>query len=237
VAFATTATTAGLLPANNLSDLASISTALTNLGVTAVGTASATNGVTLAMVAQAPANTIRSNPTGSTANVQDQAVPSCSATGSYLQYVSGTGLACKTPAAPLAVTPANPASTTSTTLVMAGIGSTAVITPNATGRLRITVNGDIYNSTATASNAVGLYGGAGTAPSNGAAASGYTALGNPVKGRGSAAIVGYGLPFSLTWVVTGLTVGTAYWIDLGFDTGTAADAANLEDLSVTATEF
>jgi len=212
-------------------------------GLTAVGTASAANGVTLAMMAQAPANTLRSNPTGSTANVQDQAVPGCSATGSYLQYVSGTGLACKTPATPLAVTPSNPAATTSTVLVMAGVGGTATITPAATGRLRITVNGDVYPSTATTQEHIGLFGGTGTAPSAGAIQSSGCSgacgavLGATIAYKPYGVSAGMGLPFSLSWVVTGLATGTAYWIDLAFSTATAADAANLENLSVTATEF
>lgn len=183
------------------------------------------------------ANTLIANMTGSTATPTYAALPSCSGAGAHLIYTSGTGLACKTPASPVALTPSNPASSTSTSLVMAGIGGTATITPAETGRIRVTVNGDAYTLTGNATVKVGLYGGTGTAPSNGAAASGYTAIGNPVSATTSYHAAGQGFPFSLSWIVTGLTLSTAYWVDLGFDTTNASDSANLENLSVTIMEF
>jgi hypothetical protein len=204
--------------------------------LTAVATASAVNGITLAMEAQAAANTMRGNPTGATANVQDVALPSCAGAGNYLAWAAGTGFTCVRPVAALAVKPANPAATTSTTLVMAGIGGAAAITPAATGRLLVTISGDAYPSTAATDVTIGLYYGTGGAPANGAAVTG-TALGNAIKFRPSSLNAGNGIPFSLTFVAAGLTVSTAYWIDLALDTSAGADAANLENLSVTAVEF
>jgi hypothetical protein len=61
--------------------------------VSAVATI-ANNAVTNAKAAQAGANTVSGNFTGSTANKADNSVPSCSTTNNFLQYTSGTGLSC-----------------------------------------------------------------------------------------------------------------------------------------------
>ena len=53
-----------------------------------------TNAVTNAKAAQATANTVKGNFTGSTANLSDNTVPSCSTSNHFLQYTSGTGLSC-----------------------------------------------------------------------------------------------------------------------------------------------
>lgn len=57
----------------------------------------ANNAVTNAKAAQGAANTIKGNWTGSTANLSDNAMPSCADTaGNHLNYVSGTGITCGT---------------------------------------------------------------------------------------------------------------------------------------------
>ena len=51
---------------------------------------------------QGVANSLKGNPTGATATIQDVAVPSCSATGSSLQWTTSTGFGCPTQVASFA---------------------------------------------------------------------------------------------------------------------------------------
>lgn len=53
-----------------------------------------TNSITFSQIAQAAANTVLGNGTGSTANLAALAVPSCSTATSALQWTSGTGFGC-----------------------------------------------------------------------------------------------------------------------------------------------
>jgi len=178
------------------------------------------------------ANTVLANFTGSSAVPTANSVPSCSAIGNYLQYTSASGFHCLAPAAPLKVTPSNPGTTAASSVLMLGIGSTATFTPNATGRVLITVYGDNNVSTADIVKAQ-IYYGTGTAPSNGASATG-TAIGTNLQMKNPTS--GDDTPFSLTYIITGLTVGAAYWIDLGVS-NTAGATLTMQDLSVTAVEF
>ena len=92
--------------------------------------------------------------------------------------------------------------------VMMALGS--AITPTKTGNVLIVINGYMNNSVVADQCTVGIRYGTGTAPINGAAATG-TALGLAVNlGQPTA---GYNFPFSVTGIATGLTVATAYWVD------------------------
>lgn len=67
---------------------------LTRTGAGAYAFQSATNGITLGNLAQAGANTILANATGSTANVTAFSMPSCTGSTNALGYTSGTGIVC-----------------------------------------------------------------------------------------------------------------------------------------------
>lgn len=69
---------------------------LTRTGAGTYAFQSTTNGITLGNLAQAAANTVLANSTGSTANVAAFSMPSCSASGNNLQWTSGTGFTCAT---------------------------------------------------------------------------------------------------------------------------------------------
>lgn len=69
---------------------------LTRTGAGTYAFQSTTNGITLGNLAQAAANTVLANATGSTANVAAFSMPSCSASGNNLQWTSGTGFTCAT---------------------------------------------------------------------------------------------------------------------------------------------
>ena len=127
--------------------------------------------------------------------------------------------------------PGDPTGTTSTTGLMMGLAGT--ITPRVTGKLYIIISGDISNDTATNGAKVQIRHGTGSAPANGAALTGTT-VGGLVQF--TMALGAQKVPFSIQGIVSGLTVGTAYWLDVGLAAITAG-TANIRDLSVTAFEL
>ncbi len=104
---------------------------------------------------------------------------------------------------------ASPTGTSSATSVMMGLAGT--ITPTSSGRITVTMSGYVANNTIGDGGVLQMAYGTGSAPINGAAATGTT-LGSVVAFTVAAA--GQALPFSRTFSVTGLSVSTAYWLDL-----------------------
>jgi hypothetical protein len=114
-------------------------------------------------------------------------------------------------------------------------GMSGSITPGYSGRIFVTCCGHVKNNTAGSGASIQLRRGTTAAPNNGAAIVG-TAFGPPLSYDG----VGWGAnqqtPFSVSALVTGLLVGTAYWLDVSLATingGTATIAGT----SICAHEF
>lgn len=128
--------------------------------------------------------------------------------------------------------PANPTSTTSLTGVMMGLA--ASITPVRKGSVLITITGDIETSGNGNGGALQIRTGTGAAPANGVAATG-TAQGSIVNYRNPANSV-VRVPFSASAIVSGLTLGTAIWIDLGLAAVTGGTAA-VRNVSISAAEL
>jgi hypothetical protein len=136
--------------------------------------------------------------------------------------------------ATLTATPTSPTGTTNSTGVMMGLGTTCKITPVYSGRVWVTFSGVAANSVATSSFIASVRFGTGTAPANAAALSGTT-VGAGFAGTSTAA--GQGTPFGgMGGIITGLTVGTAIWFDMGLS-ATPSGAASLTTLTCTAMEF
>lgn len=118
-----------------------------------------------------------------------------------------------------------PSSTSS--FSMAGLGGDFSITPNATGTVQVTIYGEISTTSSTAGTGIILQGryGTGSAPSNGASATG-TAFTAQVTYTNPTTVTASDVaqPFSLSGVITGLTVGTTYWIDVSFEAVSATGA-------------
>lgn len=134
--------------------------------------------------------------------------------------------------ATLQASPSNPASTTSTTAVMAGLGTTCHITPVYSGRLRFEFQANAFNSTSGDITFAQARFGTGTAPTNGAAAAGTT-VGSEIGFTSSSG--SFQGELKVGGIVTGLTVGTAVWIDIGYHANTGT--ANLTGVSCDAFEF
>ena len=154
--------------------------------------------------------------------------------------IAGPNLAANAQVQSSAYSPTAPASTS--TYKMQGLGSASTppaITPIRTGRLLITVSGTCIASTVTAGDGIGyqISYGTGSAPANAASLTG-TQVGavqvctNPTTV--TAADVNF--PFSYTVVVTGLTIGTAYWVDLAAESVATASSGGLSNVTVTAVE-
>ena len=132
-------------------------------------------------------------------------------------------------------TPVNPIGTTNTTGVMMGMGGTATITPQVTGRVLVTINGQLATNTATDGAKVEIRMGTGGAPSNGTAMAGQgTVYGSQQSYTGVTGALS--VPFSSTIIVTGLTVGTAYWIDTDLAAVTGG-TATITSVSISAEEM
>lgn len=109
--------------------------------------------------------------------------------------------------------PSNPTGTTSATAVMGGLGTTCKFTPLTTGKFILSFVGTMQNGTALDGGRVqGAYG-TGMAPANGDAFTGtaFTAGASQSDGAGTVKI-----PFTQIGVVSGLTIGTTYWMDIQF---------------------
>jgi hypothetical protein len=127
--------------------------------------------------------------------------------------------------------PGDPSGTTNTTGKMMGLAGS--ISPVKTGRVLVSFTGDIFNPTAIADGAkTQVRFGTGSAPANGDANTGTT-VGNIVKYVTST--TDERVPFCNTVLITGLTLGTTYWVDLSLAAITAG-TATIENLTYTAVE-
>ena len=89
----TNVTSAGGAAVDNISGFSSTGF-LTRTGSATYAFQSATNGVTLANLAQVATNTILGNATSGTANLAAQSMPSCSSAGNALNWTTNTGFGC-----------------------------------------------------------------------------------------------------------------------------------------------
>jgi hypothetical protein len=123
--------------------------------------------------------------------------------------------------------PADPTGTTSTTLVMMGLGATCVFTPAVTGKVLATFSGVwIAAGTAEGGNLLGKYG-TGTAPLNGVGVTGTSwGAGNDSSMSIKAASGSAGIPYSFTQLLT-LTARVTYWFDLATATSNSAGTAEV----------
>lgn len=133
--------------------------------------------------------------------------------------------------ASLQASPSNPTACTNASSVMMGLAQT--MTPNSSGRVLIAISGDLLNAGAANQATFSIRTGTGSAPANGAAATGTL--------RGTAIVVSNPTasapdPFSMQAVVTGLTVGTQIWIDMACQTTSGTNTSQPINLSVTAVE-
>lgn len=138
--------------------------------------------------------------------------------GQYLTSQGGSGSAMTWVTNPYAtgqtllVGPSTPTGTTSSSPVMMGLGGVCHITPTTSTRVFVTIQGAVSNNTNSDASTIGLRQGTGTAPVNGAAATG-TVYGTTI-GAGGAANANVTWPFNLSAIITGLTIGTPIWFDL-----------------------
>jgi hypothetical protein len=129
------------------------------------------------------------------------------------------------------ITVANKTAITSTTGQM--LGAAVSVTPRNSSRLHVTFDGAVANSAAAAGQVIPSFG-TGTAPVNSAAFSG-TQVGNGASMTSIAATVAAAFPFSTSVVMTGLTIGTKYWLDL--DCLVASGTITITNLNVTVVEI
>jgi hypothetical protein len=120
-----------------------------------------------------------------------------------------------------------PTGTVSLTGVMQGLGYH--FTPLRTGKARIAITLYSSNTLANDTNYVSVRYGTGTAPVNGAAVTGTAAA--PITAATSATAAA-NTPVTLFVQITGLTMGTNYWIDLNLLTANASGTATVVIVSV-----
>ena len=114
------------------------------------------------------------------------------------------------------------------------MGLAGSVTPAKTGTIMIVLTGDCDNATASRGVQIQLRTGTGTAPTNGATATG-TQRGATVNMFQNNASVR--TPFTVNAVVSGLTSGTTYWIDTSIASTGGAGTARIRDISISTIEI
>ena len=127
--------------------------------------------------------------------------------------------------------PADPSGTTSTTLVMMGLAGS--ITLQGSGRILIMLSGECGSGTTGNGTGVQLSYGTGAAPSNGGTLAGTQVGGLPIFTSLTGVLRNN---FAIQAVVSGLTVGTTYWLDAAVKAVTAG-TSTITNLSLTAIEL
>lgn len=130
-------------------------------------------------------------------------------------------------------TPANPTGTANTTGVMMGLG--ALFTPVKSGSVMVMITGSLTNNTASDGAKGQIRYGTGAAPANGAALTG-TAVGNQPRALNNASTAALVTPVAFIAIITGLTLGTQYWFDIGLAAITGG-TATLTDVTVDVIEL
>jgi hypothetical protein len=135
-------------------------------------------------------------------------------------------------------TPTAPSSTSA--YAMQGLAGS--ITPATTGTVLITISGTVDSGAGTAAGNGIIYQisyGTGSAPSNAASLTG-TQVGSVQQYTNAATVTAFGdvnVPFSHSAVVTGLTVGTTYWVDEAAKSIATASDISLENVSISVVEI
>jgi len=132
----------------------------------------------------------------------------------------------------LQANPANPTGTSSATKVHMGVGQT--FTPRKTGNILCIISGTCGTVTNKATT-ISLRYGTGSAPANGAAETGSS--GNADITCGNASANADGKPFSLNSVISGLTIGTAIWVDFSAALSTAGGTTTFSNISISIVEI
>lgn len=157
--------------------------------------------------------------------------PGTVAAGNVL-YGSATNVVSAATPASTQASPANPTGTANTTGLMMGLAG--AITPAVSGRILVTITGNGASDTINDGWKAQIRYGTGAAPANAAALTG-TAVGTLATTTADLAANNKNA-FSVTAVVTGLTVSTAYWLDLSLAAITGG-TATVTDVSISAQEF
>lgn len=125
--------------------------------------------------------------------------------------------------AAVAVTPSNPPSTSSTTLVMMGFGSSCKITPIYTGRIAVGFSYGGSNSSGQSGGAqYGIQYGTGSPPAFGTAVTGTQIGSRPTV----TSLAGNTFPVAQNGIIISLSRRTTYWFDVVLSINNAA--ANIQ---------
>ncbi len=135
--------------------------------------------------------------------------------------------------------PGNPTAPASTsTYTMQGLAG--AITPVVSGSILVIITGSFHSTTVTAGDGILVQAsyGTSTAPSNAGALAG-TQLGAIIEyaNANTVVVADSFTPFTVTAVITGLVVGTAYWLDLAAKSVATASSVGAVNVSISAIEI
>ena len=137
---------------------------------------------------------------------------------------------------PVIAKPTDPAAFASATYTMGGLGVAGAnawaITPSVTGRVLFAISGYQLADATARTCTMQLSYGTGSAPAAGAAVTGTQVGGQPIWISLTGAIQA---PFTMFWIQTGLTLGTAYWLDIAAKA--SAGTVTLKELNIIAFEM
>jgi hypothetical protein len=146
-------------------------------------------------------------------------------------FLQPSGLKWVTPATYQAL-PSNPSGTISTSGVMMGLAGS--ITPTKSGEIMIVISGNLTHSQGqTRTSTIQLRTGTGLAPANGTSLTGVVHYTLQITFASNF----WTMPFTVNAIVTSLTIGTTYWIDLSLATSNSANTSSLSSISISAIEL